>query len=453
MISSLQGRLLLAATLVLVAFLSLTGYALDRAFRTSAEVAVRDRLQGQLYGLLAAADLDLDGSLTVPDGLPESRFSMPGSSLYGRVRAINGRRVWDSPSLLGVELPEGEALPPGATEFGRVEVNGDVRFHVLRFGVSWESATDQSQEYVFTVAEAFASYVAQVRGFRGSLSLWLGAATLVLLVVQALILRWGIAPLRKVADEVGELETGQRQQLQGKYPRELAGLTSNINTLIRNQRRHLDRYRNTLDDLAHSLKTPLAVLRSIVESRASPADELEGAGEQITRIANIVDHQLRRAATSGPVTLSPPLAVASVVDRVTNSLRKVYVDKNVNVSVDIGESVRFYGEEGDLFEIFGNLLDNAFKLCKNLVMVQAFQLEAGSRRPGLTASVSDDGPGIPEQMVARVTQRGVRADSTTDGQGIGLAVVYDIVESYEGKLEIERSEYGGAKVTVSLPPG
>ena len=452
MTASLQGRLLLAAILILVAFLGLTGYALDRAFRTSAEVAVRDRLQGQLYGLLAAADLDLNGKLVVPDNLPELRFSQPGSGLYGRVHGMDGLSIWDSRSLLGVDLPVAGKLTAGESEFGRISGGSGMRFYALRFAVSWEGTDGESQDYVFAVAEGLENYLGQVSAFRGSLSLWLGAAALLLLVVQGLILRWGLAPLRKVADEVRELETGRRQQLQGSYPGELVGLTSNINTLIRNQRRHLDRYRNTLDDLAHSLKTPLAVLRSIVQSQGPSADAMTDAAEQVARMTRIVDYQLSRAAASDPITLASHVAVAPAMARVIDSLQKIYAEKGVSVAANIVDTARFYGEEGDLFEILGNLLDNAFKLCSNAITVSVSSI-AGSHRPGIEICIADDGPGIPRQMTEKILERGVRADSTTDGQGIGLAVVADIVRSYDGKLNFEKSAQGGAKVCVSFPAG
>ncbi|MDH3380544.1 MAG: ATP-binding protein [Gammaproteobacteria bacterium] len=448
---SLRNRLLLAATLVLAAFLGLTGFALDRAFQSSAEAGLRDALQAQIYGLLAAGDLDDAGQLVIPDALPESRFGSPGSGLYGLVANNDGGVVWRSQSSVGRAIADDVVLPPGSSRFGEEQDGVENTLYALRFAVSWQDIDGNASDFTITVAEDRRRLIAQVETFRRNLWLWLGAAALVLVAVQGTILRWGLAPLTAIADELADVEAGRKAALTETYPKELQGLAYNINTFIRNERENLDRHRNTLGDLAHSLKTPLAVLRSLFESDVDAKST--SAQEQIDRMTGIVDYQLRRAATSGKSTLLTPVSVHDTVDKVLASLQKVYADKSVTVDIDVPEQLQFFGERGDLFEILGNLLDNAFKLCRYRVAISG--RVAGNvhqRRPGVCLSISDDGPGVPEQMINEITARGVRASKQSPGQGIGLAVVTDIVASYGGRLAIANREAGGTVFTITIDP-
>ncbi len=450
MTRSLHGRLLVSATVVLAAFLGLTGFALDRAFRTSAESNVEENLQAQLFGLLAAADLDASGNMVIAEPLPEPRFATPDSDLYARVSDAAGEVIWRSESFLGVDIPTPAATVAGTRSFNRVTQSGDAHY-VLNYGAAWEDDDHATRTFTFTVAENLSSFKREVNHFRRSLAISLAAVTMVLLLVQAIILRWGLTPLRKVADEITEMESGRRESLSSDYPEEISSLTHNINTFIKNERNHLQRYRNTLGDLAHSLKTPMAVLRGIVDADTQSNASNKEAREQIDRMNNIVEYQLHKAATAGHITLSAPVDVQDNVRKVIQSLQKVYSGKSVANKIDVSDKLEFYGEEGDLLEILGNLSDNAFKWCRSRVDLTARALaKTGSARNGVHFRIEDDGPGIPEDMQQLVTQRGVRSDGLQGGQGIGLAVVRDIVQSYGGELNVSTSDLGGARIDITI---
>jgi two-component system, OmpR family, sensor histidine kinase PhoQ len=444
---SLTARLLLAASLVLAAFLGFTGFALDKAFRASAEAAVHDRLQGQLYALLAAADPLADGGIGMRGALPEARLAAPGSGLYAAVSAPDGTSVWRSPSLLGTELEFTDRHAPGAHTFARPAA-GAAAVYLLSFGVAWEEG-EAAHEYTFHVAEHPQAFEAQVADFRRSLWGWLGAAALVLLAVQGSILRWSLAPLRRAAADLAEIEAGHRARLEGEYPPELRGLTDNLNALLQTEHAQQERYRTSLGDLAHSLKTPLAVLRGAAE-QDDPRALRAAVQEQVARMTEIVHYRLQRAATSGRSALAAPVAVEETVRRVAATVAKVYADKAATVRWDIVGRPCFYGDRGDLLELCGNLLDNAFKYGRSAVTVGAAPADA-NRRPALRLWVEDDGPGIPPGLADAVLERGVRGNAPGEGQGIGLAVVRDIVWAYGGSIEIGRSTLGGARVTVHLP--
>lgn len=446
---SLNTRLLLASSVVLAAFLGITGLVLDRAFRASADTALRDRLQGYVYALLAASDLDARGKLHLPAELPDPRFSLIGSGLYAEVVDGSGRPAWRSKSLLGLTIPFASIPVVGEREFVQLAVDRDLPLLSLAFTVSWQANGTSDRRYTYRVAENLLSFNAEVSRFRQNLWGWLAGAAILLLLVQGAILRWSLAPLRRVAEDVRAIETGIAQRLNGDYPRELRNLTDNLNGLLTSADNHLKRYRDSLGNLAHSLKTPLAVLRGAVDGETNDAALRAIAREQLTGMTQLIEYQLQRAAASGRMPLAAPVEVKPVVEKIIAALTKVYMDKGVNVTFDMDATAAFHGDAGDLTEMLGNLLDNAFKWCRQQVRVTAQIMQpTGALPPLLEISVADDGPGIPADLKTRVLLRGARADETTPGHGLGLAMVQDTVALYHGELVLETSPLGGLAVRL-----
>jgi len=449
---SLNARLLLASSLVLAGFLGSTGAVLDTAFRDSAETALRDRLQGQVYALLAASDVDRRGRLALPAELPDPRLSLIGSGLYAEVADDAGAPVWRSRSLLGMQIAYRTAPALGAREFERVRDDRDRPLYSLGFTVSWETADGREQRYTYRVSENLAGFNAEVARFRASLWGWLGAAALLLLIAQALVLRWSLTPLRRVADELRAIESGLAQRLGGRYPRELQRLTDNLNGLLENADSHLKRYRDSLGNLAHSLKTPLAVLRGAVDGERDSERLRALAREQLDAMTYLIEHQLQRAAAAGRRSLTSPVEISPLAAKIVSALAKVYADKGVRVAVEIEPDARFHGDAGDLTELLGNLLDNAHKWCRSRVRLRARRIApAGALPAALEIAVEDDGPGVPAELKTRVLQRGTRADESTPGHGLGLAMVQDTVALYRGELTLAASEFGGLAVRLRFP--
>ena len=447
---SLQSRLLLTAAIILTVFLGLTGLALDQAFQSSAEAAEEGRLKGELYGLLGAAELSQQDGLVMAGDLAEPLFSQPESGLVGQVVSRNGDIVWESASALGLNLPQFDFLEIDESLFHRQIVDG-LPWFSYSYGVAWVDENEKEHRYSFRVMESPWAYDQKLSQYRQTLIVWLAAATLVLVLLQVFVLRWSLSPLRRIADEVQEVEKGSRDQLTEDYPRELNGLAASLNLLLNNERRHLQRYRNSLADLAHSMKTPLAVLRGIAESPVAKDETSKVIEHEVGRMDNIVEYQLQKAATAGRASLGSGIRVQPITERLLASLRKVYQDKNISYQVDMDEVASFRGEEGDLMEIIGNLLDNASKWCKSKVAISISLTQSpAGKHDRLVITVEDDGPGIVEEQVEHLLQRGTRGDSQTPGHGIGLAVVREIVEAYGGGLTITRSEIGGAKMVVEI---
>lgn len=440
---SLSRRVTLASALVLTVFIGLTALALEQAFEQSARSAMRERLFAQLYLVMAAAEISDSGMLMMPGHLAEARLELPGSGLYARISKPSGEVRWHSPSALGLELPPYPADSGEREYFSRLNLNG-ADYFLAALGVEWETVGG-SVPLNFSVMEDSSSFAQQMSRYRRTLWGWLGAMALLSLLALPGALAWGLRPLRTVAAEVRAIESGAQQRLERNYPKELQRLTDNINTLLRHERAQQERYKNALGDLAHSLKTPLAVLHGLAEGQGDHSPALR---EQIARMDNIVQYQLQRAATAGRRALTPPLALGPTLERLLASLRKVYRGKGVRVELALQPGAVFHGDEGDLMELLGNLLDNAFKWSAGTVRISA---QGG--RDGLWLTVEDDGPGIDEACATAVLQRGVRLDEATPGHGIGLPIVREIVAAYGGELVIDRASLGGAVIQIHLPNG
>ncbi len=451
---SLQARQLLAASLALVAFLSFTGIALDRAFVDTAQNALRERLENLANGYLSGSELDRSRAFISPEFPPDQRFMIPGSGLYASVRGEGLR--WESASSLGRQLPPVAFLEAGERRFegplNIVDARGmENSVYAFSIGVIWESAGDF--QLTFSVYEDAAQIEDQVNVFRRALWGYLGLAALLLVLVQILVLRWSLIPLRNVERELARVRQGQSQRLSGWHPRELESITESINSLIESERSHLERSRNTLSDLAHSLKTPLAVLRSRLESDASLPELRADVAGQVQRMNEIVSYQLSRAARSGHALFAAPIEIEARAEEIVAGLEKVYAAKGVFCEFEIDPAARFHGELGDLQELLGNLLENAFKWASKRVLLTVTVEAAANRRPGVCFTVDDDGPGIRPEQVDRLLQRGVRGDERVHGHGIGLSIVQDIVAAYRGELTVQRApDLGGASFKVRFPP-
>ncbi len=463
---SLRARLLAVSLGVLLAFVVLTGAALDRAFRDSADAAQQERLEALLYLLMGALELDRDGTPVMPPMLPEARLATPASGHYAEIvrgpiaaaessgpepggagasaesdsRELDGSGSvrWVSNSALGLDVPFAAPLAPGEVSAEVRRGPDGARWRVVGRGVLWAIGPDPAP-VSFSVAAPLASTGTGVEAYRRSL--WSALALMAALLLAALVVvqRWGLRPLRVLARRIAAMEAGEARDLGGPYPRELAPLARNLDRLLARERAMLERHRKALGDLAHALKTPLAVLRAV-----APDDALAATvREQTRRMDEIVQYQLQRAATAGAAQSAPPLVLAPLVGRLCASLQKVHGARGLRLENRVPEGLRACIDEGDAMELLGNLIDNACKWAAAAVRVRA-----AAREGGLLLTVEDDGPGIAEPE--RLVGRGVRGDEQVPGHGIGLAIVRDIALAYGGELRIGRSELGGACVEVWL---
>lgn len=450
--------------LILPLFLGLTAWALDRAFGNYQIEAQQESMR--LQQLLLAKAADWGGSGWHFDSLDEPRLSLLDSGLYAFVVSSQGEILWQSPSaeLIGT-LPDTAAATREMVESLdlRGAKVGDNRFRDCALDaeyfcqstvVAWGSAGPES---IFLIVESQDRVIAARETYRAYL-LWmsLGAAVL-LLLVQSLIVRWGLVPLRRIAIAIKRLERGKSDKLSGPYPDELVPLTDNINILLASEKRRRERVRNTMDRLTHVLKTPLMLIRNSSDGEQEFRNLVQ---DQVTRMLGIVEGELAKARLDGAAAdiLGKPVLVRPVLQRIADAYGKLprrgvqqpdQADLYINVSA-ISSGAYFHGEERDLQDLFGSVLENSLKYCRSQIEVSARMVEEAERN-WLELTIGDDGDGIPAGFEQAILQRGARADSANIGQGLGLSIVVEIVSAYGGSLAIDRSDLGGALFVITLP--
>lgn len=446
---SLGHRILISASLLLFVLMGVSWYLIDSSYQSGMVAAKRDQLQSQIFALLAAFDLDAKRQVSMPAYLPDSRLSLPGSGIYAQISDADGQVLWRSGSNVSDTITATMPEELGALSFDENYQYAKQPAFLGKFSVIWEVEGKGEHEFVFSVAESKEQFFSQLNNFRRKMFYWFFLALGLFLGMQALILSWGLLPLRKIAADVREVERGNADRLAGTYPDELQGLAENLNGLINSEKARRERYKNSLGDLAHSLKTPLAILQNL--SLGNLVGEVQATmQEQVSRMREIVELQLQRALASGGSRVGKKIPLQEVAEKLIRSLIKVYQEKTVKVSVEIDPLCFFYGDQGDLMECMGNLLDNAFKWTGSMVRIRG-DVANPATGSGLVICIEDDGPGIPAALVKEVLRRGVRADSQVAGHGIGLNMVKNLMDAYEGTLQIDRSSLGGARVQLEFP--
>ena len=436
---SLRTRLILLATVILALALGLVGIALNTANYRGAISSLQIRMESYVYQVLGAMEVGPSGELTVED-LADPRLNQPGSGHYLVVKGQN--TDWHSASELGITLPEAPVLDTGESSFIQPEARDD--YFVYAYGIGWQMPDDSIEPFTVSVWVQASELRSQTAAFR--LGLWqsLGTAGAILLLAQLLILFLVFRPLGRVARDVARVESGRSPCLEGDYPQELEPLARNVNRLLQTEKSNQERIRNALDSLAHSLKTPLAVIQAALPLHGGK--EEAAMQNAVDEIQHLVATRLQRAGSSTRRTMAEPVAVEPQLLRIIESLSKVYSHKMIEPELIMEDNLVFYGEKRDLLELMGNLADNAYKYGDGKVRISAGAEGAGQLRPGLWLRVEDDGPGIDEGSWNRLLKRGARGDEGVEGHGLGLAIVLELVSAYGGDIEIGRSSMGGALI-------
>ncbi|MCL1065480.1 ATP-binding protein [Shewanella olleyana] len=260
---------------------------------------------------------------------------------------------------------------------------------------------------------------------------------------------WCLRPMGRLKSELQAIGEGKKESLSNGYPHELEGVTQALNQLLTQSSEQQERYQNAMNDLAHSLKTRLAAVHAITDDKLlSKADASEKIMQQVGQMDQLVKYQLKRALVGRQGLVHEQTSVAPMVEQLSQMLFKIYREKGVRFSTNIEPKVSFPINKGDLMELCGNLMENAFRLSISEVIISAHIDQDGNA----VLIVEDDGPGVEDALKERIIQRGVRADTQSPGQGIGLAVCNEIVSSYHGLLSITESHLQGAKFTIKIPP-
>ncbi len=447
---SISRRLLLSVSIPLFLFFGVMMVVLDRGFQELSNRSLQQVLDAQMVTLIAAAELQPNGMYAPAPRQLETALATPGSGLYAQIRSPRANGVWQSPSTAGERIDFGSAVRTGGRTFTRATERDGDEVAIESRGIQFSDDPETGQTLTFSVAVSLGPYEKDLWRFRSQLLEVFAGLMALLLGTLALLMRWTLSPVRRLEREIHQVEEGRSETLGTGYPRELSGVANNLNALLVGERKRVSRYRDTLGNLAHSLKTPLAVMRSSLSGEAVPSNGALGA--EIDRMSGIIEHQLKRAAASGGALLGQaPVDVGAVASELRATLIKVYARKDLSIELAVELESQFIGDRGDFVELLGNLLDNACKWCKSRVRLTVQVDAATFSRERLRLLIEDDGPGISEEDRRRVGHRGVRADENVPGHGIGLSMVQETIEMYGGSLSIEPSPLGGARFSVRLP--
>ncbi len=447
--TSLRVRLLGAFALILLLILGGTTWVLDRNFISSSSTSMASEMQANLHALMFALENPRGRGMYI-SRFAEPRLFREDSGLFAFILDHRNRELWRSMSGGAVNLAEYLPRNPGMeVEVFRSGVSLDSPFIAsltvgwIRFGIS--------QDITLVLVDDASMHVERIYDFRWTLFKTLGLTGLVLLLVQVVSLFWGLSPLREVVRELDQIEHAHQEKIMGQYPDEIAHLSTRINLFIENERKNLTRYRNALADLAHSLKTPLAEIIIMMGSKDSP--DRKRLEELTDDMNGIVEYQLKRASSSEFSVIHKAVEVEKTLSRLHQSLQKIHADRKLNITWKLESGVEFYGDEGDLFELLGNVLDNAFKWANRDILCRTSSIrKANAVHDGLVIEIHDDGPGINPKDREEILKRGVRLDERAPGQGIGLSLVSEIVGRYSGTLDISSSPLGGVLLKIEFPP-
>jgi signal transduction histidine kinase len=423
-----------AGTLLwVIGALTAGGLALSYAFRQSVDAAFDERLNALLLALVAATEVAPTGEVTIGRPLPEPRFAQVYSGWYWQIDE-NDRPLLRSRSLWDESLPAAD--PAAATIAGP---RGQ-RLRIASQDVTWPT---RSLPLRLRLAVNEEEMLAETSRFNRLLAVSLGVLGIGLAVAVLVQVRFGLRPVRQVAGDLARIRSGDLARLPGGYPAEIEPLADALNDVLDHDATLIERARTHVGNLAHALKTPLAILKAELRPTGRASDV---ADAQLAVMADLIQHHLSRAAAAGPARGSVShTEVAPVVRAVRDGLARIHAERRLAIDVDIEADARFRGERQDLEEMLGNLMDNACQWAATRVRVSTVADAA------LCIDVDDDGPGVAPEGVAAALERGVRLNGDRPGSGLGLAIARDLAELYGGSLVLTDSSLGGLRARLSLP--
>ncbi len=452
---SLAFRLIATSAGWSILILVIAGYLFSSLFRSAVERTFDERLLLTLDGLLANIEYDATGQLTEAADLGDSRYVFPLQGWYWQVSALEENSTTEirSASLLEKRL----VFPINA--YDERDDNGLARFYEM--GPEGHRLRVIEQKYEIDGAAEALSFVvtgnsdeleAEIAAFDQTLLVTLSILAAGLVMAVLLQVRFGVQPLHRLRAGLVNVRKGDAETLKDEFPIELQPVVQELNALLQANKEIVDRARTQVGNLAHALKTPLSVVRNEAEQAetASSRKIVEQAKIMTDQVGLYLDRARRAARAHAPGAVSD---VLPIIDSLVRTLKRIYVQKTLVVTVETDQSLRFRGERQDLEEMIGNLLDNAFKWARREVVVRT-RFQAPTQAPGtgsIIIIVEDDGPGLPREQREDALVRGRRLDETKPGSGLGLSIVAETVAMYEGDIRLGLSGAGGLQVQLTLP--
>ena len=440
--SSLAFRLIAGAAVWSIAALVIGGVTLSMVFRDHVERSLDGRLAVLIDGLAAGVEIGPEGRPVLLRGLAETLFETPYSGWYWQIggagpNRLRSRSLWDQSLNPGPAVKREEGL---SLHLARGPEDQSLR--VARREILLPEA---SAPLTFDVAADLADNRREIERF-DSVVLWaLGVMGVGLVVAMVIQVRFGLRPLRRIRRALVRIRAGRESRLDDHFPREIAPLAREINTLLDHNAEVVTRARTHVGNLAHALKTPLSVLGNEASGEAGPL--AEQVGRQTALMRRQVDHHLMRArAAATAEVLGARTALAPVAGDLVRAIERLHRASEIRITLDCASDLAFRGEAQDLEEMIGNLLENAAKWA-----AREIRLSARAEAAVLEIDIDDDGPGLEAHAMEQVMARGERLDESVSGSGLGLAIVRDLAELYGGAIRLERSALGGLGARLRLP--
>lgn len=449
---SIARRMLVAAAIWSAFVVLIAGWSLQAFYRTETDQQLDLSLSDTLLALATAVNSE-NGEIRIDDAkLPrDEKF---GRALSGRywafidldgknnvVRTRESESFFDEDVNVATDIRARALAQPGTTL--NLDLQGPDRKQV-RMALQAVKLTDRAFPVLLYAAADRTSADAAVGSFALRLGIALGVLVLGIIVGVLVLIRYGLRPLHEIQDKLGDVRAGRRDNLDGEYPAELSPLVREINTLITHNRKVVERARTHVGNLAHALKTPLAVLKNEAKGGDKLSDLVKRQTEAMT---NNVNHYLKRAqAAAQAEVLGARTEVKEPVEGIARMLERLHRDKRLAIDVDVDPKAVFRGERGDFDELVGNLLENAAKWCKSRINVTVTRTD-----DGMEVIVDDDGPGLPVEHRAKALERGKRLDESEPGTGLGLSIVNELADIYGGSFHLEDSPIGGLRARLVLP--
>jgi signal transduction histidine kinase len=436
---SLEARLIGVSLLWIVLALGVAAYVLSGLFQNHVVGEHAERIGGYLEELAAALDVNSDGALVLQRDLSDPLFRRPYSGLYWEV-FVDGRTVLRSRSLWDQSIGTGQAKVESG---GPLSVPGPDRQSLS----AWTKTIlhpHHPRPITMLVAADRSRVESMASSFTRTLAVSLAILALGLAAVVVAQVQIGLAPLRRLGRTITELREGHVDRVEGDFPSEVRPLVEDLNAVLNDNRELLARARAQAGNLAHALKTPLAVIRnSLTSIGSSPSSATISA--EVERMHQAIERHLVRARAGSVQQHGRRVLVRAALEDVVRAIGRMHGDK-VRIELVGDVAARFRGDASDLQEILGNLLDNAAKWARSHVRVDLRTTEGR-----IEITIEDDGPGIPLQRRTEAIQRGVRLDTSRPGSGLGLQIVDELCRIYEGSLELGDSTLGGLAARVILP--
>ncbi len=428
----------------LVVALVTTGFLLTDLYSRALDTTLTQTLDfhvESLAGVLLEAGDPRDPDIALAD----PRFERPRSGWYWIIRDGDGNLVNLSTSVVGIDLP---GVVATADALGRsTEVITDPFGTTLR--MVERSVTLAPERYRITVAGNLTEILELVDDFRGQAFIVLAVVGAMLAVMSGIVARIAMRPISRLSKSIEAVREGDSTEVSGTYPTEIAPLAEEVNELLRSNAQIIERARNQVGNLAHGLKTPIAVLRNEANTRKGALADV--VSTETEKMSNMVSTYLERARLAARTSVVGKKADATMIMlRLTRVMRKIHPDVTIAFQRPDASLPWFRGDEADLEEMAGNLLDNACKWSKGQVGVRLTS-ERGPKGAQLLIRIDDNGPGLTPEDAQKVLRRGVRLDEKTPGTGLGLDIVKELVDVYGGSFDLKRSALGGLLVELRLP--